>query len=232
MNYDWQAALVFTLSVIAISIIGKKLVFLHPELQRMRSINREQDKLKLAQDKYPPVVAQNNKIGLITNLLFFALVVPFFVSLSAQPWYWVVLDIIAILMVYDFFYYLTHRFLFHGSGYLRRVHGLHHQARKPTHIDAFYVHPVETAIGIFLFMVTIPLLALGLGEFHVVSVIVAYQVFIQLNTINHTYVDLPGFGFRTLSWITAKHAVHHENMHKGNYATITLLYDRIFGTLD
>ena len=41
MSYDWQAALVFTLSVIAISIIGKKLVFLNPDLQRMRDINRE-----------------------------------------------------------------------------------------------------------------------------------------------------------------------------------------------
>jgi sterol desaturase/sphingolipid hydroxylase (fatty acid hydroxylase superfamily) len=27
------------------------------------------------------------------------------------------------------------------------------------------------------------------------------------------------------------HAVHHEKMRKGNYVTITLLYDKLFGTL-
>ena len=45
-------------------------------------------------------------------------------------------------------------------------------------------------------------------------------------------MKLPYFPFRTLSWITAKHHVHHENMHKGNYATITLFYDKLFGTFD
>ena len=62
-------------------------------------------------------------------------------------------------MVYDFFYYLTHRFLFHAATdsrfavlrYFRRVHAVHHQARDPSHIDAFYVHPVETTIGQVLF---------------------------------------------------------------------------------
>jgi sterol desaturase/sphingolipid hydroxylase (fatty acid hydroxylase superfamily) len=29
-----------------------------------------------------------------------------------------------------------------------------------------------------------------------------------------------------------KHHVHHVNMGMGNYATITMLYDRMFGTLD
>ncbi len=36
----------------------------------------------------------------------------------------------------------------------------------------------------------------------------------------------------TLNWITIRHDAHHLDMHKGNYATITLLYDRMFGTLE
>ena len=43
---------------------------------------------------------------------------------------------------------------------------------------------------------------------------------------------LTEFPYRILTWISTKHAVHHENMRKGNYATITLLYDKLFGTLE
>jgi sterol desaturase/sphingolipid hydroxylase (fatty acid hydroxylase superfamily) len=112
------------------------------------------------------------------------------------------------------------------------VHALHHQARNPSHIDAFYVHPVETVIGILLFMGTIVALYFVLGTFHALTLAVCYVIFVQLNTINHTRVDLPYFPFKTLTWITRKHHVHHIDMQKGNYATITLFYDWVFGTLD
>jgi sterol desaturase/sphingolipid hydroxylase (fatty acid hydroxylase superfamily) len=28
------------------------------------------------------------------------------------------------------------------------------------------------------------------------------------------------------------HAAHHVDMNRGNYATLTMLYDRLFGTLE
>ena len=73
---------------------------------------------------------------------------------------------------------------------------------------------------------------LMLAPMHAATVAVAYLIYVQINQINHCKVELPYFPFKTLTWITEKHAVHHENMHKGNYATITLLYDKLFGTLD
>jgi sterol desaturase/sphingolipid hydroxylase (fatty acid hydroxylase superfamily) len=33
-----------------------------------------------------------------------------------------------------------------------RVHALHYQAHDPTHIDAFYLHPLEIFIGQALFI--------------------------------------------------------------------------------
>ncbi len=231
MVYNWQAGLVFLVAVVALSKLGYWLVFRSRSLQEMRRINREEDAKKLALEKYPPVVAANNRVGLLTNLVFFFVIAPFFVTLENRSLWLIAIETVAILMVYDFFYYLTHRFVFHGQGYFRQIHALHHQARKPTHIDGFYVHPLETFIGIALFMGSAVLMGVLLGTFHVATMILAYLIFIQVNTINHTYVNLPYFPFKTLSWITAKHAVHHENMHKGNYATLTLLYDRLFGTL-
>ena len=62
--------------------------------------------------------------------------------------------------------------------------------------------------------------------------IVATLVFTQLNTINHTFVHLPEFPFKTLDKITSLHAAHHVDMNHGNFATLTMLYDWLFGTLE
>lgn len=232
MTYDWIASLTVLAMVLGLTVIGRFLAFRVPALQQMRQLNREKDQAKKALPKYPPVIQASSRIGLVSYVVFFALVAPWLVTLENQAVWKVIVDVVAILMTYDLFYYLTHRFLFHGQSFLRQVHALHHQARKPSHIDAYYVHPLETFIGIALYMGTVILLGVFMGPFHVVALGITFLIFTQLNIVNHTHVDLPYFPFKTLSWITAKHHVHHENMHKGNYATITLLYDKLFGTLD
>jgi sterol desaturase/sphingolipid hydroxylase (fatty acid hydroxylase superfamily) len=129
-------------------------------------------------------------------------------------------------------YYLTHRFLFHGMP-LRKIHALHHQARTPTYVDALFVHPLETSIGLVLFLSSIPLIAaLTGGPLNAISMAVATLVFTQCNQINHTFVDLPDFPFKTLDHITSIHAALHVDMNRGNYATLTMLYDWLFGTLE
>lgn len=231
-HYHWQEALLTLVAIIALTKIGKFLAFRVPALAEMRRQNLAADAEKFAKPKYPPVVRASQKVGLAVNVGFFLLILPWVVTLETQPLWLMALHVFTILMVYDLFYYLAHRFWFHGNGRMRQVHAVHHQARNPTHIDGFYVHPVETFVGLTLFVATIGLLAPWLGSFHVGTVVITYVIYTQLNTINHTQVTLPYFPFKTLTWITAKHHVHHENMHKGNYATITLLYDKLFGTLD
>jgi len=231
-HYNWLGSLLALAGIVAMSKVGKWLVFKVPALAQMREINRVKDKEKWAREKYPPIVRASQKVGLFCNITLFVLILPFCVTLTVQPVWKVFLNVFIILMFYDFFYYLAHRFWFHGNGSMRKVHAIHHQARKPTYLDAHYVHPKETLVGLSLYMGSVVVLAALMGPFHASTIIVTFVIFFQLNQINHTFVDLPYFPFKTLSWITAKHAVHHENMHKGNYATITLFYDKIFGTLD
>jgi sterol desaturase/sphingolipid hydroxylase (fatty acid hydroxylase superfamily) len=232
MRYDWLAALVFLASLIAMTVGGRWLAFRIPDLRRMRDLNREADREKLARPRYRAAVEASNRAGLATNLAFYAAVLPFCVSLAPRPLWRHAADVVAVLMLYDFLYYLTHRFLVHGRP-LRRVHALHHGAHTPTHIDAFYVHPLETTIGLVLFLGSIPLVAtLAGGPLHAVSMAVATLLFTQGNTINHTFVNLPRFPFRTLSYITQVHAAHHVDMNRGNYATLSMLYDRLFGTYE
>jgi sterol desaturase/sphingolipid hydroxylase (fatty acid hydroxylase superfamily) len=232
VSYEWKAALVFLATLVALTAIGQFLAFRVPALQRMRELNREADRVKLSRKRYSEAVRENTRAALFTNAAFYVAVLPFCLSLEPRPLWRHAVDAVLVLMVFDFLYYLTHRFLFHGRA-LRKVHALHHQARTPTYVDGLYVHPLETAIGLALFLGSIPLIAaLTGGPLNAFSMAVATLIFTQLNTINHCYVNLPHFPFRTLSRITALHAAHHVDMNHGNYATLTMVYDRLFGTLE
>jgi sterol desaturase/sphingolipid hydroxylase (fatty acid hydroxylase superfamily) len=232
MTYDWLAALALLGSVYLITKLGYFLAFKVPAFQRMRAINREQDAVKRKNKRYQPVIKASIRVGLITNIIFFLILAPFVINLESKPVWRYFADTALILLVFDFFYYLAHRFLLHGVPYFVRVHAVHHQAHKPCHIDAYYVHPLETFIGQALFIGSATILGAVVGPFNAFSVAAAYLIYVQINIINHTHVDLPYFPFKTLDFITTKHAIHHIDMSKGNYATITMVYDYALGTLD
>ncbi len=234
MTYDWLAALAYVGTLIALTIGLKKLAFSIPELAEMRAVNAEADKPKMSRDSFRAAVKVNNKSGLYTNLVFYVAFLPFIVSLDARPWWLHLVDILAILAIFDFMYYLTHRFLFHGDP-LRKIHALHHQARKPTNIDALFVHPLETFIGLSLFLISMPILAIIEGApLNAFSAAIATLIFTQLNTLNHAYTNLPKdrWLFRTIDYITGVHHAHHVDMSHGNYATLTMFYDKLFGTFE
>ena len=231
-RYNWQAALAAVLLGALIMGIGRYLVFKVPAFRRMREINAVEDQKRLAQEKYPALIKQGRIAGFASLAIFFVVILPFATTIESRSAGKILLEIFAILMVYDFFYYLTHRFLLHGNGALRRIHGIHHQARDPSYIDAHYVHPIEISIGLWLFFGTVLGHAFVVGPAHVASIAVCFVTFMELNQLNHTYFKLPQFPFKTLNWIVAKHHVHHENMRRGNYGTITMFYDSLFGTLD
>jgi sterol desaturase/sphingolipid hydroxylase (fatty acid hydroxylase superfamily) len=231
-HYNILGSMAALALIASITIAGKWLIFKQPDLAEMRRINKEEDKKRWKKDKYPPMVRASQKVGKWLNITFFMVLLPFCITLAPEPLWAMLLDGFLLLMVYDFFYYFAHRFWFHGNGPMRQVHAVHHQARDPSYLDAHYVHPLETFVGLGGYMATVVLLAALMGPFHLATIVVTFIIYFQLNQINHVYFKLDKFPFKTLNWIVAKHHVHHENMHKGNYATITLFYDKIFGTLD
>lgn len=231
-QYNFYGAVAVLVAMVLVTKVGKFLIFKVPALAEMKKINEKADAEKLSLDKYKPIVKKNDVVGFFCNLVFFLLVLPFAIGSESVSILMIVLDAFLILIFYDFFYYLVHRFWFHGSGPMRKIHALHHQARKPTFIDAYYVHPMETLVGLVLLMLSVSALAFFFGQFHVATIVIMYVLYVQLNTINHTFIDLPYFPFKTLNWIAKKHHVHHENMQMGNYASMVMLYDKIFGTLD
>lgn len=236
LHYNWLAGLVAMALIIGLTLIGQRIAFAIPAIARTRERNNEQnrDKWRNKGHKYQHRVKASQKIGLAFTLGFYVLVLPFIVTLEPQPLWRIALDAFLVLMIYDFFYYLTHRFLFHGQGYFRRVHAVHHQARsRVSSIDSHLLHPWEIFIGIALFYLVTLGYAMVVGQpFQVATIVLTSIVYTQLNQINHCRIDLDGFPWRTLNWIAMKHDAHHLDMHKGNYATLTLLYDWLFGTLE
>ena len=236
LTYDWIAGLITLALIIGLTVIGHQVVFRIPAIARTREHNNaiNRDKWRNKGHKYQHRVKSNQRIGLVFTLGFYLLVQPFIVTTDAQPVWKVLLDIVLILMIYDFFYYLTHRFLFHGKGYFRRVHAVHHQARsRVSSIDSHLLHPWEIFIGIALFYVVTVGYALVQGHpFHFTTIVTTSIIYTQLNQLNHCRIDLDTAPWKTINWIAMKHDAHHLDMHKGNYATITLLYDWLFGTLE
>ena len=232
MTYNWFAMLITLTTIISTTKISYFLVSKIKNIKESREYNIKQDKIKLSTIKYRTVIKQNNKIGIFTNGTFFLLCVPFISTLNKQSLLSSIFTIICILMIYDFFYYLMHRYLFHGKGYFLRIHSLHHQARRPTRIDAQYVSPIETFMGLSLFLFITTLYGFLVFPMHVITLSILFIIYTQINILNHTYTNIPGFIYTYLNYMTQKHHIHHENMKKGNYASITLLFDKIFGTLE
>lgn len=231
MTYDYIAAAVFIGLVLAVSFGGRLLLILSPALRQQRLQDKDYNAQKMAKEKYPDRVRKNRWLGFIFYGGFVVSVAPFVLHMNEQPLWLYFVEIVAALMIYDFLYYMVHRFLFHGKGYFRKVHAVHHQCRDCSSVDSYYLHPMETFLGIFLFAITLALAALY-HPLHAISAALAAIIFININLLNHTYFNLRGFPFNYWNWAVDKHHVHHENMHKGNYATITLFFDWIFGTLE
>lgn len=234
-DYNWIASLLAISATVALVALGRSIVFRIAPFGRTYEFNRGENRKKIKTEKFQTRLKTSNQVALATNLVFFILVAPFITTFDAQPWWRVLVDFFAILMIYDFFYYWMHRSVFHGKGYFRTVHAVHHQARKPTltSLDSLLLHPWEAFLGIALYMVVTTGYCLIAGvQMHVITVILTTIIYTQINQINHTRFPENSFPQQLLHWIGDKHSLHHIDMHHGNYATITLLFDKLFGTLE
>jgi len=232
-NYNWAASLIWLVVAIALTKTGKWLAFRNNDVQRMRDWNNEEDKPKMANPKWRPIAKANAKVGSAAHLFLIFVAAPLTLTLASMPVWRYLLDVIVLLLVYDFIYYFAHRFWFHGSWMpMRKAHALHHQARDPSWSDSLFVHPVETVIGLSIFIISLFIACAIMGPIHAVVAGIAYVIWTQINTINHTKFNLDKFPFKTLDYLTDKHHIHHIDMHHGNYSSITPLFDWMFGTLD
>ena len=235
-HYQWLLSLYTAIGIVGVSLVFTQLTMLIPAFKQARQHNAETFQTKMERPSYAANQKWNRKWASLYLVTVFAVVLPFALTLEAQPWWNVLLDVVVILMVYDFFYYLMHRFTFHDNGFLggplKWMHAIHHRQHDPCRMDSSYIHPLEVACGLGLFTATIFMLSWPMGRFHVATVVISWIAFSRINVHNHALWNADRFPFKYMNYSAKMHHNHHARFTGGNYATITLLFDWMFGTLD
>lgn len=235
-HYHWQLSLLAGAGIIAVSVIGGRLFSLVSTIREAEQLNRTAFQKKMEKPVYAANQKWNRKWGAIYTAVIFLVVLPFCLTAAPQSWWRLPRDVFVILMVYDFFYYSMHRFLFHNNGFMGGplvwVHAVHHQQLNPCRNDSSYIHPIEVACGLGLYVACIFVLSRFMGEFSVATLIITWVAFSQINLHNHDLWTSDHFPFKYLKYMSDTHHYHHARFTGGNYATISLLYDWMFGTLD
>lgn len=235
-DYHWQLSLITLVAIFAVTFVASRLALLVPAFREASRINREAYAQKMRKPSYAANQRSNRRWGVVFFAIIFGLVLPFCLTAEPQPWWRVAIDAVVILMVYDFFYYLAHRFLFHDEGFfggpLLWVHAVHHRQHNPCRGDSSFIHPLEVAVGLSLYVGTAFLLSRFMGDFHVVTIVITWIAFSEINLHNHDLWTPDRFPFRYVNTMAKMHHNHHARFTGGNFATISLLYDWLFGTLD
>ena len=138
------------------------------------------------------------------------------------------LEIVLVVVLYDFIYYGVHRYPFHEWKILRSVHEVHHKTRHPRGVDSLLLHPLETCLGLTAFLVSFALV----GGVSVPAFAVLFIGYTVLNVVNHAGINFQRFPLRTMGWLAVKHDKHHRRDLAGNYAFLTTIPDTLFGTAE
>ena len=219
--------------LVAISLVVFYTMQLIPTFKEANIANQNANKKMREKSFYSPNV-RNGMLGSgLGYLVNYLIILPLSITFEFSSVWNVLFSIFIILMVYDFFYYLMHRFLFHGDNhFFKTVHAVHHQMKNPSRGDSSYLHWLEGTMGVLLFGFTVGGLSLVFGKFDLVSIVITMWLYQEINLHNHAIFDKDTFPYKTLHKISADHHRHHINFNKGNYSSITLLYDWIFGTYE
>jgi len=235
-QYQWKLSALVGISLVILTLASSMLVKLIPAVKSASRLNAETLSKRMQRENYVASQKWSQNWSVVFMAVIFGLILPFCLTITPQPWTRVLRDLFVILMFYDFFYYLTHRFLFHDSSFfggpLKWMHAIHHRQHNPCRGDASYLHPLESAIGIGLYIASIFVLSRFMGNFHVVTIVITFFTFTQINLHNHNLWEEDRLLFGYLGYASRMHHNHHAKFTGGNFATITLLYDWMFGTLD
>ena len=224
MALHWMLSVVLLLS--GALLLVSKLAYHWPRLAAAR-IHPEPGRKLRGMKLYPRVFANMLFSGALVFVLVYA-VRPWLIAEGEASGLRVLWDAGRVLLLYDFLYYWMHRVAFHQWGPLRKVHVVHHAVRHPHSVDSLYLHPVETFLGLALLVAC----SMIVGPVHAGTFTIAFTVYSFLNILVHCGLDLPFFPLRAISFLARKHDVHHTSMKGGNYASLTPIFDKLFGTAE
>lgn len=153
-----------------------------------------------------------------------------FITLSSGGAVKSLLDCLAMLAFMDFSMYVFHR-LVHQSWIFPLFHRFHHRHETTNPISLFVLHPIEvTAFGLLMivFLLFYPISIGGLLGYLALNLLWGTLGHSGVEPLPKKFRSIPGLGLLGTSTF---HAEHHE--HLGfNFGFYTLVWDKLFGTLD
>lgn len=143
-------------------------------------------------------------------------------AVAAQPLW---LQAIEVIVLSDVLIYWGHR-LQHRVGFLWRFHSVHHSAEHLDWLAAHREHPLDTIFTVGL--VNLPMFVLGF-PIETIGMFVAFRGLWAIYI--HANVRLPLGPLRVLIGAPELHHWHHDrDRDAGNYANLSPIMDRLFGT--
>lgn len=185
--------------------------------------------LKVSREKRLLHIVGNSTLSLAFVIGMIAALYGFAFRSGAPVWWRVPVDVLAIVMMYDFLYYGLHRLL-HVRKLMPHVHAVHHRARNPSALESFYLHPLELFAGLALLHLCVAVFALLAGPVHVYTYAVVFLIHSTLNILVHSGLVFGRWFLAPIDLLARKHSVHHKDDFARNYASLTPIPDLVFGT--
>lgn len=135
------------------------------------------------------------------------------------------------VLLFDLWFYLSHRFLLHSRFGYRHIHIVHHHSVDPTPFARNSVHPVESILnGIF------HVLPVFILPHHPLAILISTQIKGLVGIMGHLGYETFWSGFtrhRLTRYLCTPvhHHLHHARSVRSNYAFL-INYDLLFGTLN
>ncbi len=137
-------------------------------------------------------------------------------------------SVILYVLVYDMYFYWTHRLL-HLNGWYQKVHQIHHLSSSPSPFTSLSFHPLESAIQ----AMALPFIIL-LIPVHPYSLLAFLLILVYKNVRGHSGYEFTSQSYRAKRWNSWYFfAVHHDDHHqqgKYNYGLFFNFWDRLMGT--
>lgn len=143
-------------------------------------------------------------------------------TLASLPF---VLQVLLGMLVFDLFFYTTHR-LAHEVPWLWRFHSVHHCAHRVSFLNAYRAHPLDAAFRRF-----IPLFALLLAGPSQHAYVAAVTLGTVLATVTHLNIDLRHGWINYVIGTNEMHRWHHSTVYaEARNFGVFMIWDQLFGT--
>jgi sterol desaturase/sphingolipid hydroxylase (fatty acid hydroxylase superfamily) len=152
-----------------------------------------------------------------------------YTHIADHSWFYFGLTIVFDFLVFDLWFYLSHRFLLHSRWGYKHIHIVHHRSVDPTPFARNSLHPLE-GVGNSMFHI----LPVFLIPHHPMAIVISASLQGLVGVMDHLGFEIfwPGFSRHWLSryFVTpVHHHLHHSRSVKTNFSFF-INYDLIFGT--